>query len=209
MSIGSGTGTPVTATSTRYAMVAELKSWLGIGDAVDDAVLGSCLDEASRDIEGDTHRVFYPSAAGTVRYFTAVRSGLVLIDDVVTVTAVATDGDGDRVYESAWAATDYDLLPLNAAADGLPYDQVAVAPQGGYAFPAGLRAGVKITGTWGWPSVPDGIHRACILRAAWLFKRSGSPLGTTGTAELGIQRVGRFDPDYDRLVQKFARMTVG
>ncbi len=207
MSDWSGTLTPI-APITRYATVAELKSWLGIGDAADDAVLGDCLDEASRDIEGDTHRVFYRSAAGTVRYYSAVRTDLVLLDDVVTISAVATDADGDRVYECAWTATDYDALPENAAADGLPFDRLAVAPGGQYAFPGGRKA-VRVTGTFGWPAVPEMIRRACVLRAAWIFKRSGSPLGTSGTAELGIMRVGRFDPDYDRLVQKFARMTVG
>ncbi len=208
MATGSGTGIPATSTETRYATTAELRTWLGIGDGVDDAVLGQVLDEASRDIDGDTHRVFYQSAAGTVRYYTAVRADRLLIDDVVTVTAVTTDEDGDRVYESVWAATDYDLLPENAAADGEPYDVLETAPLGAYRLPT-IRKGVRITGTWGWPAVPAEVHRACILRAAWLFKRAGSPLGQSGTPELGMQRVGRFDPDYDRLIRKFVRPVVG
>ena len=208
MTTGTGTGTPALSAVARYATVAELKSWVGISDATDDGVIASVLDAASRQIDEDCGRVFCQSAAGTVRYYTATNGGLLLIDDCVSLSAVATDADGDRTYETTWAATDYDLLPENASTDGAPFDQLATAPGGLYVFPAGVRRGVKLTGTWGWPRVPDRVRQACLIRAAWLFKRKDSPLGTTGSAELGIMRVGRWDPDYDRLIETLKRPVV-
>ena len=201
-------GVPIGATSTRYATVAELKVWLGITDATDDTALGSVLDAASRQIDEDTGRFFYQTAAGTVRYYTATNTGYVLIDDCVSLTAMATDGDGDRTYEDTWAVTDYDLLPENALADGRPYDTLAVSPSGSYRLPTGVRKGVKLTGTWGWASVPDRIHQACLIKAAWLFKRRDSPLGVAGSSDVGIMRVGRWDPDYDKLIETYRLITV-
>lgn len=208
MSTGTGTGTPATTTASRYATVAEFKSWIGISDTTDDGVIADVLDAASRQIDEDAGRYFYQTAAGTVRYYTATHTDELLIDDCVTLTAVATDADGDRVYETTWTATDYDLLPGNAGTDGRPYDILATAPMGSYSFPAGVRRGVKLTGTWGWPSVPDRVRQACLIKAAWLFKRKDSPLGTMGTAELGLMRVGRWDPDYDRLIETVRRLVV-
>ena len=75
MSVGTGTGTPVSAVSARYATVAELKARIGITDAVDDAVIAQVLDAVSRGINNYCNRIFYQSAAATVRYYTAQKSG--------------------------------------------------------------------------------------------------------------------------------------
>jgi hypothetical protein len=67
----------------------------------------------------------------------------------------------------------------------------------------GVTKGVKLTGTWGWPAVPDEIKQACLLRAAWLFKRKDTPLGVAGSSDLGMIRVGRWDPDFDKLIAPY------
>ena len=147
--------------------------------------------------------MFYQSTAATVRYYTASQSGKVLIADCVSLSAVATDADGDRTYEDTWTATDYDLLPENAAADNEPYTTLAVAPGGDYGFPVGIRKGVKMTGVWGWPAVPSAVRGACLLRAAWIFKRRDTPLGMAGSTDLGLVRVGRWDPDFERMLESY------
>jgi len=203
---GSGTGTIATTTNKRYSTVAAVKAWLGITDTTDDGVIGQVLDEACSDIDGHLGRYFYQSDAATVRYYTATRRDQLLIDDCVSISAVATDDDGDRTYENTWASTDYDLRPDNAAADNEPYTTLAVTPDGDYSFPVGVAKGVKLTGTWGWPAVPDAITRAAIIRATWLFKRRDTPLGISGNAELGIMRVGRWDSDFEKLTELFRDM---
>jgi hypothetical protein len=135
------------------------------------------IEAASREIDTHQNRFFGQTATGTVRYYTALKSGVLQIDDCVTLTEVATYADGDRTYEDTWATTDYDLLPENAAADGWPYDTLEVRSDGDYTLPVGVRKGVKLTGTWGWPTVPEPIKQACLLRSAWLFKRKDTPLG--------------------------------
>jgi hypothetical protein len=209
MSDWTGAGTTITSPSSTYATVAELKTWIGISDTVDDTLLATVLAEASLEIDNHVGRHFYQSAAGTVRYYKARRTRELWIDDCVTLTAVATDNDGDRIYETAWAATDYDLWPANASADLKPYMKVQVAPNGRYRFPVEYLNGVKLTGTWGWPSVPEPIKRACILRAAWLFKRKDSPLGMSGNADLGFMRVGRWDSDFEKLLEIYRQLLVG
>jgi hypothetical protein len=196
------------STAKRYASTTELKSWLGISDATDDMILGSVLDDASREIDRVTGRHFYETDAGTVRYFTAVNDDELSIADCVTLTEVKTDNGSDRTYATTWAVTDYDLLPENAAAQDEPYTLLAEAPGGSYDFPVGVRKGVKLTGTWGWPEIPDEIKRACLLRAAWLFKRKDSPLGVAGNSDLGVVRVGRWDPDFDKLIEPYRLVVV-
>jgi hypothetical protein len=194
--------------ANRYATEAELKQWIGISDAVDDAKLAAMLDQASRDVDGYCRRSFYQSAAATVRYYTATRADELLIADCVSLSAVATDSDGERAYGDVWTVSDYDLLPENAAADGWPYDKLAVAPVGDYRFPVGVRKGVKLTGVWGWPSIPEGVKTATKLRAAWLFKRPDTPLGMAGSTDLGLVRVGRFDPDFERALEPYRLIVV-
>jgi len=191
------------ATSDRYASEAEFKRWIGITDTTDDAVVREVLDTASREIDREVRRFFYQTSAGTVRYYTAVNADELLIDDCVTLTAVVTDNGADRTYAYTWTATDYDLLPENAAAANEAYTLLATAPGGDYRLPVGVTKGVKLTGTWGWPAVPDEIKQACLLRAAWLFKRKDTPLGVAGSSDLGMIRVGRWDPDFDKLIAPY------
>jgi len=200
-------GTPITGTI--YASVAELKARVGITDAVDDAVLGAVLEAVSRGIDNYCGRHFYLSAAGTVRYYTPVAHDQVLIEDCVALTAVAGDTDGDRTYEDTWAASDYDLLPENAAADGKPYTTIAVAQNGDYSLPVGVRKGLKLTGTWGWSAVPDPVSEACLIQAARVFKRKDTPFGISGSPEMGQMRIGRLDPDVLWLLEPYRFVAVG
>jgi len=210
MSDWAGTGTTITESATRYATVAEFKAWIGIpvADTTDDALINEVLDESSRQIDDDLGRKLYQSAVGVVRYYTAKSDSRLLIDDLVTLTELATDGNSDRTYATVWAASDYDLEPFNAATDSMPYELIAVAPIGRYAFPVGLAKGIRITGTWGWPEIPIVVRRKCVLKAAWIFKRKDSPVGVMGSADMGLVRVARWDSDYEKFAQVHRRAVV-
>ena len=194
--------------SNVYATTGELKTRLGITDAVDDITLGAVLEAVSRGIDMHCGRFFYKTAAATVRYYTPQDDDEVSIADCVSLTAVATDADGDRTYEDTWAATDYDLLPENASTDGQPYTLLATSPNSNYDFPVGVRKGLKLTGTWGWPDVPPPIHEACLIQAARVFKRKDAPFGIAGSPELGQMRLGRLDPDVLWLLDAFRNIAV-
>lgn len=184
------------ATPVLYAALTDLKDRLGIADNDRDFALERCLDGASRWIERETARRFYVTTQ--TRYYTAESKNWIPpsdiserpgggaqtigIDDIVVplddndlpvYPTIATDWDGDGVYEQTWTvATDYWLGPRNAAADGKPYrflnrNEIT----GRYFFPRYENA-VSITGSFGFCEVvPTDIGELC-LDVAELLARS-------------------------------------
>lgn len=131
-----------------YLGVASLKASITIGDAADDARLRSVLEAASQTIDDECDRTFRVHL-GTL-YPTYHDGRLLLPADLLAVTTLKTDGDGDRVYEQTWTPTDYDLLPVDAPGHRMPYWEIAVAPNGAFAFPWDARRGVELVGKLGY-----------------------------------------------------------
>jgi hypothetical protein len=50
------------------------------------------------------------------------------------------------------------------------------------------------------------VKQATILLAMRQFKRYDSPTGVMGFGDLGVMRVGRVDPDVEKLLMPFKRM---
>jgi len=178
-----------------------------LNDVAEDTVLESVVEGVSRFIDEHCGRRFY-SAAET-RYYTAEYSTALDVDDLVSVTTLQTDSDGDRTYEDTWATTDYDLLPFNAALASMPYTRVDTTPNGYYAFPT-VAKGVKLVGSFGWPAVPAPIKEACLLMSARLARRKDAIFGVVGSADMGtMQVIPKLDPDVRLMLEPFRRMTVG
>jgi len=203
-----GTGTTVPSGATRYVSLTEFKTRFGVEDTVDDTTLEQVLDATSRGIDNYCGRHFYQTAAGTVRYYTSARYDRLRIDDCVSLSAVASDDDGDRTYENTWESTDYDLWPENAATDGWPYDRFTPTPLGNYDLPATPK-GLQLTGVWGWPAVPDPVHEACYIQASRVFKRKDAPFGIAGSPDLGMMRLGRLDPDVLWMLDPYKKLATG
>ena len=189
-----------------YATLTDVKNALRITDAMDDSLLETAIESASRMIDGYTARTF--SNAGTaVRNFAAPDSLTCIIDDAISVTKVeTTDEIGDSYTE--WAATDYQLEPLNSRSDGLYMPYTGLRAVNEYLFPVlDQQALVKVTAVWGWASIPTAIKQATIIQASRLFKRLDSPLGVAGFGDMGAIRVGRYlDPDVEQLAMPFRIM---
>ena len=197
------------AITNGYTDLATVKLRLDRTDTKDDAAIESAIEAASRAIDGFTGRIFYQITA-TARVFTAVDSMWLELPDLVSVSSFQTDSDGDRTYEDTWAATDYDLEPYNASDIGWPYTSVSPTPAGRYGFPVGARKGVKITGTWGFPAVPDAIAEATVILAIRYLKRKDAPFGVSGSPDLGLmQSIPRTDPDVAAMVAPFRNLSVG
>lgn len=205
-----GAGATIAASAGMYTTVAIVRARLGITGSAQDDAIESVINAASREIDGLCGGRFFYQLAATTRYFKADDSGILEIDDLVSVTSITSDDDGDRTYETTWASTDYDLEPYNAADHGFPYTSIQTTPAGRYAFPS-TRKGVAITGTWGWPSVPYAIAEACVLQSVRLFKRKDAPYGLAGSAELGQQTFvpGKVDPQVQSLVAPMRRFFIG
>ena len=170
-------------------------------DVEDDAVIASVISAVSKEIDNYCHRRFWKNLVAETRYLTAAFYDLMFTPDIVSVTGVATDEDGDRLYSTSLAATDYDLEPYNAALDGLPYTRMRLTPNSTHSFVTSQK-GIKLTGIFGYPSVPDEVKEACMIQSIRLFKRKDAPFGVTGSAEMGqLMILPSLDPDVKLLLE--------
>ena len=194
-----------------YATLSDVKAALRITDNVDDSLLEISIEAASREIDGWCERVFTSSTATRIYRPTDVFS--VDVDDLQSITTLKTDSDGSGVFDVTWETTDYQLNPLNGLAGGIstPYTQVRAI--GEYLFPIyeprnvnANEASIQINGVWGWASVPTAVKQACIILSMRQFKRYVSPTGVMGFGDLGVMRVGRVDPDVEKLLMPFRKM---
>lgn len=193
------------AITNGYATLQEVKNSLRITDNVDDALLEVAIESASREIDGSCERTFYNMGTAT-RYFVAQDAYAVVIDDLQSLTSLQTDPDGDGTYSITWGAGDYQLEPLNGFVSGItqPYTKITVRDT--YLFPIEEdEALVKITGVWGWASVPVAIKQATIIMASRFYKRLDSPLGVAGFGDIGVVRVAKLDPDVEALIHPYKK----
>jgi hypothetical protein len=194
------------AISNGYATLPEVKASLRLTDTIDDALLETAIESASRMIDGFTARTF--SNAGTaVRNFAATDEINLIIDDAITVTQVASTDEVGGTY-TIWKPTDFQLEPINSRSDGLYMPFTSIRAVNDYLWPVvDQQALVRITATWGFPAVPIAIKQATVIQSSRLYKRLDSPLGVAGFGDMGAIRVGRYlDPDVEQLVMPFKIM---
>lgn len=202
----------VGASSGDYITEADLKAARELtGYSFADGQIPSVITSASRVVDRmcGTRRRFYADADATqVRHYTAGRCDRIEIDDIITVTTIETDNNGDGTFETTWAATDYVMEPLNAAADSMPYESIRVTQAGRYRFPHFV-PGVKVTGKFGWAAVPAEVWTATMLLSVrYLLRAREAPSGiiAIGSAVEGsVMRLARTDPDVPGLLERFSR----
>lgn len=215
-----------------YAPTADLLDRLGISIGDDrEGLLSDILEASSRWVDKETARTFTASAAQT-RYFTAGSQRFyidgwtmqnpswgaqqsVRIDDLLTLTSLKTDDDGDGVYETTWTvATDYWLGPRNAIVKGEPFRSInRNRAVGRYSFPA-WENGVSVTGTFGYSAVvPSQIKMVTLEVASILSKQlldisvPGAQVYKLGT-ELSVTMDGDNLPAWARRILHEYRDTV-
>jgi Phage gp6-like head-tail connector protein len=205
------------AITNGYATLADVKGALRITDTIDDALLEVAIESASRLIDGYCNRYFWQGSSGEVRYYPANDSYICWIDDAVTITSLDTCSNLYYLYDVHWnpspdatGSKDYETLPVNKLANGSYSPFTAIRAVGHYLFPIlGDNALVKVTGTFGWQSVPTAVKQATIIQASRIYKRLESPLGVAGISDIGIMRVGRgLDGDVQQLVEQYRLMRI-
>jgi hypothetical protein len=142
-----------------------------------------------------------------------------------TGLAVAYDSAGDQTY--ATVVTDYLLRPLNAAADGQPWTELAVHSGAAFGFDGfvdGYLAGpydaipygrlhapredaLRVTARWGWSGIPDPIRQACLAAGLAAAVPAGLPAGVAGSPEAGseLRLLSKLDPDVMVAVRPYKR----
>ncbi len=195
------------AITNGYCTLAEVKAALRIpnADTVDDALLETAVESASRLVDGYANRNFYSSGSAT-RFFTPEDRIVCEIDDLISLTSLVVSADLDGVFDQTWNSTDYQLEPLNGRADGLTgWPATRIRAVGDYVFATNIgEASVRVIGTWGWSAAPIAVKQATVIQASRIFKRLDSPLGVLSSPDLGYIRVGtRLDPDVQQLVEPY------
>lgn len=149
----------------------------------DDSQFEGVIEAVSRAIDRIKNREFFATTA--TRYFTAESSNRCKIDDLLSLTTLKTDEDGDGTYEVTWTATDYRLFPYNK----MPYMEINTRPSGSYVFPLDDGA-VQVVGSFGYSSsTPAAITEACLLGCMRVWGRKDLLYGIAGSAELGTLQV--------------------
>jgi hypothetical protein len=178
-----------------YSTVAEYKTWIAVRglagsvgtDSSDDTAIEVLIEGASRYIDRESGRKFYADSVDVTRYYKAVDSQCVYIDDLSAApTSLNVDLDNTGTY-TLMASTNYDLLPDNALATGQPYNYVYIKTYSSAYFPI-QRKGVQIIGKWGFPSVPTDIKEAClsIVQNTYSMRSGQSSGGAVTVTAAGV-----------------------
>ena len=197
-----------------YATLADVKAAARITDTIDDALLEIAIESSSRDIDAYTERVFYSTGATAVaRVYIPQDIYLVETDDIISVTTLKSDSTGNGTFDITWASTDFQLEPLNGRAGGIDTPATRIRAIGDYLWPVyeprnvnSNQASVQVTGVFGFASIPSAIKQATILASLRAYKRFESPTGVLGFSDVGVVRIGRLDPDVERLVAPYRKV---
>ena len=197
-----------------YASLSEVKAAARITDNIDDSLLELAIESSSRDLDAYTERVFYSTGATAVtRVYIPQDIYLVETDDIISVNTLKSDSTGNGTFDITWAATDFQLEPLNGRAGGIDTPATRIRAIGEYLWPVyeprnvnSNQASVQVTGVFGFASIPIAIKQATILASLRAYKRYESPTGVLGFSDMGVVRIGRLDPDVQRLVDPYRKL---
>ena len=126
------------------------------GGSGDDDELFQLLLAVSDSVDGYCNRHFYPRTS--TRTFDGTADTHLTLPDLIEVTTLKSDDDDDGTYETTWATTDYELLPLNAMPTqhwGSAYHTLRVLGRGTKSQFERGHARYQVLGSWGYRSFKE------------------------------------------------------
>jgi hypothetical protein len=198
-----------------YATLSDVKAAARITDSIDDSLLELAIESASREIDSYCERVFYNTGATAVsRVYIPQDIFVIETDDIIEVTSIKSDTNGDGNFDLTWQASDYQLEPLNGIAGGITTPFTRIRAVGDYLWPVyeprninANQASVQVTARFGFASIPTAVKQATILSALRQYKRYESPTGVLGFSDIGVVRVGtKLDPDVERMISAYRKV---
>ncbi|MFD5874016.1 phage gp6-like head-tail connector protein [Streptomyces sp. NPDC060322] len=176
---------------------------LPVSDTSRDSALDGALAAASRSIDRATGRTFGLTPEPVERTYNPRGrvvhrddGDLLLVNDIGSTTGLVVETGSGASFS---AVTGFETAPDNALADEQPITGLLLV-NGSWGTGGGR---VRVTARFGWPSVPDDIAEAALIQAARLYRRRSSPEGVTGSAEWGVVRLSRRDPDVWNLIEPY------
>lgn len=213
-----------------YASASDLKTYLGITSASDDALLAILLGQAQAYIEASTNRKFEASA-DTVRYFDAWQdagSSRYTGHRWPVYSDWSSDSPWARVSERiggiGWQRTlylDQDLCQITTVVNGdgttVTSDKYVTEPRNDapyyaltlkassnlvWTFGADVENAIAITGRWAYSiTAPNDVKMATIELAAYLYRRRGLEGAVLDQPQVSPSGVTIYPPGFPTLVQ--------
>lgn len=157
-------------------------------DAADATELEHALEDASRQIDADTRRPdgYFPTI--DTRYFAGDGGAYLTVPDLLAVTSVKLDEDGDRTFALALTGTDYYLRRHgHPASESPPYSRILLDSVGGQraAFTKRDRL-VEIEGRWGYSEDTEAVEASGTPVTGTLVDASDLTLAVTADADLAV-----------------------
>lgn len=194
-----------------YVTADAVADFARVDDDVDDVDYARCATTASRSIDHATHRQFGLTTSES-RFYTPrwsyTRSAWEIeTDDFVTVTEVAIDVLGDDTFSTVVDLSAVRKDPVDAPKEGRPWERFRLRTTALSSSPVYPHDSVRVTGTFGWASVPVAIEEATLLQASRLAARRDSPYGVAGSPETGseLRLLARLDPDVLTSIKDYVR----
>jgi hypothetical protein len=190
-----------------YNSLAEFKSYLDITNSDEDTWITKCLNGARLGIERRSGWPTFWKAA------TPVKRTIETAGRVVPVRQAAYQYTKLLLREGIASATGFVVTGYGTAAliqpeliaEGKPVDSIKLP----YFATFGTLGTIDITAQWGWPEVPADITWAHMMQSHRYYRRKGSPEGIAGSAEWGLSRVPRLDPDVLGILKDGGYMRAG
>jgi hypothetical protein len=194
--------------ANEYADLATLKASLNIesADTSRDVLLNRALSSASRSIDKACGRRFWIDPAPVARRYNPYRrvvseenGELLIVDDIGSESGLVVESGSGTSYTPV---TNYETAPDNALLDGRPVTGL-LRPFGIWTWRYSSTTRIRVTARFGWPAIPEDIVQATLIQAARFYRRKDSPEGVTGSAEWGVVRLSRRDPDVWALIENY------
>jgi hypothetical protein len=183
--------------TSRYLTLEEFKKTRNLnGLSFADQDAAAALEAASRGLEDAYGALWTLSAPAQTRYYTAYSKREALLGDVISVTSLAIDYGAGEIGPGTYATiltagTDYRLLPIFSGlaangGNGEPYQSFRIARGSSiYYLPSGTDA-IRVTGQFGYETVPQGVKTCVGLIAQRLLMRAReAPFGIIQVGEDG------------------------
>ena len=166
-----------------YTTVAEVKQYLGIAEATDDALLRAMIAAAQKAIDLYCRRTFEADTDST-RYFDYSEEyidgyDLWLDEDLCAITTV-TNGDGVVV-----ASNERTTVPRNET----PYYKIRILSDADvyWTYDDEWMDAISIVGRWAYSTeAPADVAQACVRLASNYFRAKDAPLTDVTAIEAGV-----------------------
>ena len=165
-----------------YCTVADVKTYLGVSEADDDALIATLINAAQAAIDAHTGNTF-EAAVDAVRYYDVhgphIEGRRLYFDRPLASLTSISDGGG------AYQATDYVMMPRNDA----PYYGVELKLTTGrfWTYVTDWENAIAVTGRWAYSvSAPNDIRQAARRLAAFYYRQKDAPLQDVTAIEAGV-----------------------